>query len=622
MSQRRTARAQDVQKDRYLFMERGELPPWLPTPLAESWRRCARLGVPAERPDPLDNLVARELQLAKERSATLIQLAALELDALAECVAESPCTVLLTDADGLVLERRGNLAYLPKADHVALQPGADWSEPVRGTNAIGTALTEQRPVEVWGYQHFCHSHQILTCSAAPIVTPSGDLAGVLDVSGDARGESGHARGLVQMAVAQIEHRWFNQDSAGRRMLTLHPNPLMLGTWQEAILLFEDDALVAANRAAISLLGLDWGSLRRLTYAQLFRGAMPGSLAVPLELRDGRKVYARGSFDRRPGIRTPAAEPERQPGPAGVFWDDSSREQLNRAVRAVNAELPVLIMGETGTGKEMFARALHAASRRGQKPMVTLNCAALPEGLIESELFGYEGGAFTGARPKGSPGKIREADGGILFLDEIGDMPMTMQTRLLRVLQNREVAPLGGSRSVVVDFVPVCATNRDLEADVRSGRMRADLFYRLQHFCVRLRPVRERPEFPALLDSVLRGCGADARRIRVSEAAREALHAHDWPGNFRELSNLLRTLVALADDGACIQLEDLPPQIAHRIPAPAPEPVPVAAGATLPIDLLTRQAVERAIQASGGNVTAAARALGLHRSTVYRILQRG
>lgn len=636
MLPRRDTQRAAIQKARYLFMERGEIPVWLPGPLAQSWQRSLQLGVLPERPQGMSPLMQQELQLAKERSETLLRLASLELDALAECVSDSPGMVLLTDADGLVLERRGNLEFLQKAEHVALQPGMDWSERARGTNAIGTALAEQHPVEVWGCQHFCHAHEIITCSAGPIVTPSGELAGVLDISCDARLTQGSARGLVQMAVAQIEHRWFTQEAGGRRMLSVQANPALLGTWQEAILLFEDDFLVAANRVAITMMGLDWGSLRQLRFQHLFKGAMPDGITVPLEMRDGRTVFARCHGEQKPHSRVAAGSPPRQPGPAGVYWDSSTRDQLNLAVRAVNADLPVLILGETGTGKDLFARALHASSRRSHKPMVSLNCAAIPEGLIESELFGYEVGAFTGARHKGSPGKIREADGGILFLDEIGDMPLSMQARLLRVLQNKEVAPLGGSRSVVVDFVPVCATNRDLEIEVKEGRVRADLFYRLQHFCVHLKPLRERPEFPTLLDTLLLGCGAAERGIQLSPQARQALHLHRWPGNFRELANLLRTLVALADDGACIKLADLPPEFRQPSPvgdlaeslSPAGDPLPTKGSAPFaavepmtPLDALTRQAVEQAILASQGNMTAAARSLGLHRSTLYRILQR-
>ena len=613
-----TARRAAIQKARYLFMERGEVPSWLPRQLADSWRRSARLGVPPGQRDLPAPLVQQELRLAKERSTTLLQMAALELDALADYVSDAPGMVLLTDADGVVLERRGSCEFLQKAEAVALQPGADWSEGVRGTNAIGTALAEQRSVDVWSYEHFCHAHEVLTCSAAPIVTPTGDLAGVLDVSGDARLAPGLTRGMVQMAVAQIEHRWFTQALSGRRVLILQGNPALLDTWQEAILLFEGDALMAANRVAITMLGLDWASLKQVRFQHLFKGEMPGGLTVPLELRDGRRVFAYCRGARRPQVPAPAAPaPSRPPGPAGIFWDTSTREQLNRAVRAVNADLPVLILGETGTGKEMFARALHASCRRSDKPMVTLNCAAIPDSLIESELFGYEAGAFTGARAKGSPGKVREAAVGILFLDEIGDMPLSLQARLLRVLQNKEVTPLGGARAVVVDFVPVCATHRDLEAEVTAGRVRADLYYRLQHLCVHLKPLRERLEFPALLDTVLRGCGAEDRGVRLDEGARLALCAYSWPGNFRELGNLLRTLVALADDGACLGLDDLPPEIRCHRPAPAtaapaapdlPEPGEDAEP-TLPLTTLTRQAVEQAILAHQGNMTAAAQGPG-------------
>ncbi|WP_374438553.1 sigma 54-interacting transcriptional regulator, partial [Inhella sp.] len=260
----------------------------------------------------------------------------------------------------------------------------------------------------------------------------------------------------------------------------------------------------------------------------------------------------------------------------------------------------------------LAQALHASSARRGKPFVALNCAALPEGLIEAELFGYQAGAFTGAAPRGAPGRLREAQGGTLFLDEVGDMPLALQARLLRVLQDQRVQPLGGGAAVAVDFQLLCASHRRLQDEVQAGRFRADLYYRIAGQTLCLPPLRERSDFDALAARILHElAGANAPRLAPEVAA--ALRRQPWPGNLRELHHVLRGAWALLEPGEReIGWAQLPPELAASAPAPAP-------AAALDLRSLSQQALQQTLQDCGGNRTEAARRLGLSRSSLYRRL---
>ncbi|MGB3423593.1 sigma-54-dependent Fis family transcriptional regulator, partial [Castellaniella sp.] len=308
---------------------------------------------------------------------------------------------------------------------------------------------------------------------------------------------------------------------------------------------------------------------------------------------------------------PAARPLPEP-------DAVSSPLLDQAVRALDAGLAVLLCGETGTGKEVLSRHIHARSAWRTGPFVAINCAALPEHLVESELFGYEPGAFTGARREGARGLLRQAQGGVLFLDEIGDMPLALQTRLLRVLQEREVQPLGSDKRVPLEFGLVSASHQDLKALVAQGRFRADLYYRLQDMPLHLPPLRKRPDLAAFMDEAYRALGGT-----LAGDALAALARHDWPGNYRELFSVLRRLRCQYPGPESVTAGDLSPD-----PAP-PDDIPDAAPSFQPdhrsadtadLRALERQAIEQALHACQGNVSRAARRLGIHRSTLYRKLQ--
>lgn len=609
---------------RRAFFERGASPAGaVPDAILQSWRRCQRQGLSVDaRPDvaPVPELSLRELRQRRER---LWRLARPELEGLASSLASSDGIVLLTDEEGWVLDAEGSNSFLDRAGQVALMPGVRWDEGTVGTNAIGTAIVEGRALQVRGGEHFFAPHGILTCSATPIFDPFGQRVGVLDISGDARHAHLHALALGRHAVDQIEHRYFADGLDDCELLHLHAQPLLLGSPREALLGFRNGRLVAANRVGLGLFGLDRHDIGHASYEALFDQPLSRLHDDGMLLdRQGRALYGHSDgrrhtraagavVARTPRVAPAAAAPALLAAP-GTVLAAPVQQQMRQAVRVLDAGLPVLVQGETGTGKEVFARELHRRCARAGQPLVAVNCAALPEGLIEAELFGYEEGAFTGARRQGSTGLLRQAQGGVLFLDEIGDMPLALQPRLLRVLQERELSPLGGGRPVKLDFALVCASHCDLQQAVAEGRFRADLYYRVADHVVHLPALRELDERGALLQALW----SPMAQGRVLQAeVLQVLQRQRWPGNLRQLQACLRTLVALSDPGEQITPAHLPAELL-KVPMVQAANASTASGGLRDI---AEDAMRQALQATDGNVSAAAKQLGISRSTLYRRL---
>lgn len=604
--------------------------------LTRSWQRSLAAGLtPTARVAPIDHFQSNALRHTLAANHALLAHSRPVMEYLFEQVRDSQSVVALADRKGVLVHTLGSTDFLGRAERVALACGASWHENDRGTNAIGTALAEASPVEIHGGEHFLERNGFLTCAAAPIVSATGELLGILDVSGDQRGGHPHTLGLVSTAARMIENRLLVADSRRSIRLHLHAQPEGIGTVAEGIVAVSEDGWVlGANRAAMACLGLsasDLGAIRleqvfdtsteRLLSHQLRR---PGQ-ALPLRTHKG-EVFAQVSFDAalvRTGTERAAPTPSVDVGDALAALDSGDarwRSAADKARKVLDKPISILIQGESGVGKELFARAIHDSGARKAGPFVAVNCAALPENLIEAELFGYVAGAFSGARKEGSAGRLREAHGGTLFLDEIGDMPLALQTRLLRVLQERSVTPIGSGRAVPVDFALVCATHAKLRQAMEEGRFRSDLYYRINGLTVVLPPLCERTDFEALTQQLLASFLPD-RSVFLAPEVFARLSRHAWPGNIRQYSSVLRTACAmLGPDESCIQWAHLCDDLLEELQSvPAASP---AAPATTSHNLqaLSQSTIAAALEVNRGNMTRAAKSLGISRQTLYRKLE--
>jgi len=658
--------------------------------IAQAHARSRAIGLRVSEAPEFHPLGRADLRDLIDGNRTLYTQARPVMDALHAQIVDTESMVLLTDRNGVILHSLGDPDFVEKARRVALRPGVSWAERDRGTNAIGTALVDGQPTTVHAGEHFLHANHILTCSCAPIADPWGRTLGALDVSGAPHGLHGshkHTLALVRMSAQMIENHLFNTEFADAIRLQFHARAEFIGTLYEGLAAFAaDGTLLCANRSALFQFGSSLAALQQRGFEALFGQPFPAFMQqlmrargeprsefIALTLPSGVRVLARGTpgatvVGAQPAWPARAARPAqagerdsaRATAPAGAragtaAWQPSLADLdtgdarvaavLERVARVRGRDIPVLVLGRTGTGKEWLARALHQDSPRRDAPFVALNCAALPDTLIEAELFGYEDGAFTGARRRGSAGKIVQAHGGTLFLDEIGDMPLAQQVRLMRVLQERAVVPLGGARAVPVDLRIVCATHRDLRAMIAEGSFREDLYYRINGLAVTLPPLAERTDLDALVARVLTHVRREihAAPTRITPEVRDYFARCRWPGNLRQLANVLRTAAIMAEGEDAIDFVHLPEDLEHdcapvekddgdganardtavaQTPGSACAPKE-SAHASRPARLSDWQArlIDDALSRHDGNVSAAARELGLARNTVYRHLRR-
>ena len=606
---------------------RGQLAgPAADSSVARSWLRCLQ----QHHLDPAQSMPPAVIEHAhmlerREQLQQVLEISSNEMNSLHRQLAGSGHAVLLTDARGVILNCVTEQAEKRTFEQAGLWLGADWSEACEGTNGIGTCLVERQPLTIHQNEHFRSRHTGLTCSASPVFDPHGELLAVLDVSSArhdvSRQSQFHTMALVNLSAKAIEGCHFLRSYEGEWLLRFHAQAEYIGQFSEGLLAFDGDGRVSAvNQSAINLLGLSRRQLLGRTLVEVFdcrlddllgRASAQPSASWPLYTQRGQLLFAMLRGQPRRSTQALAAA---LATPGLCLADPGLQSDFRRALRVYERDVPLLIGGETGTGKEAFAKALHQVSSRGGKPFVALNCAAIPESLIESELFGYRGGSFTGARKEGMRGKLQQADGGTLFLDEIGDMPLALQTRLLRVLEERRVEPIGGE-SQSIDVRVISASHRDLTQRVASGEFRQDLFYRLNGLVIELPPLRDRSDKLALLDFLLAE-EARGQSARLDDAAREALLAYSWPGNVRQLRNVLRTLCALCENGV-ISHADLPAEMRHARPALPALPV------SKPDQLgdAERQALLAVLDAQHWHISHAAEQLGISRNTLYRKLRK-
>jgi transcriptional regulator of acetoin/glycerol metabolism len=640
-----------INRARVEFFSRGTVPAGLvPDSIVNSWKRSLDRGVAVENTtNTFTPLTSEELSCLKEKNRALLKHSLPVIENLYEQIMHTSSMVLLADASGIVLHTVGDPDFIGRARKVSLQPGGIWSEEMRGTNAIGTALIEQAPIVVHNVEHFSMANRFLTCSASPIFDPDGGILGAIDVSGDGRAQQQHTMALVRISAQQIENQMFTSGFEQEIVIHFHVRPEFIGTLYEGIVVFSPDGrFLAANRSALLHLGIDRFQAQAQTFTNFFDASLSSLIEQPasflqsirqLRTRSGFTIFcrlktafsksAKGSsspVEQQNHTSTPDRFAEGQPVLEELELGDPGMRKIITKVRKILAhDIPVLIEGESGTGKDLFARAMHNSGLHCTGPFVALNCAALPDGLIEAELFGYQEGAFTGARRKGHLGKIRQADGGTLFLDEIADMPLQLQARLLRVLQERAVYPLGGTNSYRVDFALVCATNRKIREEVATGRFREDLYYRLNGFLITLPRLRERDDRLTLAYSIVKSFTVFRRAIRLSREVLEIFDRHPWPGNIRQMHNVLRTAVALLGPDDEIKIEHLSEdfleqcqQVKRQLGDMDKDDIGVPRMDELTsLDHLEMLAIRKAVEECGGNISAAARRLGISRNTLYR-----
>ncbi len=603
--------------------------------VTRSWQRSLAAGLsPMGRLSCTDNLSGVALQRARTQNHDLVNQSQPIMEYLFEQVRHSHSMVILSDPNGVLMHTLGDLDFLSKADRVALKCGASWHESQRGTNAIGTALAETDEVEIHGAEHYLDRNGFLTCAASPIVSATGALMGILDISGDHRSRHPHTLGLVSTAARMIENKLVLSACQHQIVLRLHARAEGIGSVAQGVLALSSDGwLVGANRRALEMLGLRRVDIGASQVHHVFDCTMDTLMAsahraaggaLALHTVQGLALFATVQMEPHLSVRAqpvgtaPAPDALAQLDTGDVRWGAAA----TKARRVADKDIAVLLLGESGVGKELFAKALHDSSARKAGPFVAINCAALPEHLIESELFGYAPGAFTGARKQGSVGRLREAQGGTLFLDEIGDMPLAMQTRLLRVLQERQVTPLGCGETVAVDFALVCATHQNLREAADAGRFRSDLYYRINGLSLQLPALRERSDFAALTSQLLKQWGEPVA-LHIDPELLQALGRYRWPGNLRQYSNVLRTAAAMLEaHETCISWLHMPDDLVDELQTLSqdlpdyPEPPPQN------LQQLSQKAIEHALENARGNVSAAARQLGISRQTMYRKLQDG
>ncbi len=593
------------------------LPPeGVPEPeVLDSWVRCMQAGLDSARPLSVQVVAAADLQRRRERSEVVRRLARAELETLSQQIAGSNFLLAFADREGVILDLYADNRFSMSGDNAGIVDGSCWSEGLCGTNGLGTALAARRPMAVTGLEHYYLSLGGISCTAAPVHDAAGDIVGVLDASSYFESRQRHTLALVQMAATHIENGLLAHQMRAHWVLAIHPRPEFLRTLSAGLLAFDDAGLLlAVNARGRQLLqGLDasvgtafealFGEAFDLVTARLQRQGEQ-------RLRDRMGSSLVAACVGRPPLRRGAAVAPRlaatlSAAPATVADDPAVAEAYRLAEAAVRLQVPVLICGETGSGKEVLARHVHRHSGRSGA-FVAVNCGALPDDLIEAELFGYVGGAFTGARREGSLGLIASADGGTLLLDEVRELPLHLQAALLRFLDDQSVRPVGGTESRRVDVQLLAATHADLEEEVAARRFRADLLYRLNTVRVDLPPLRARRDFAAAAQQLLAALDVAAR---IDGAALARLAQHRWPGNFRELRSLLTRALLLRGDGRIVLAD-----VEHLLPAAGPAP-----GSALQQNAseLVRREFERS-----GSVSETARSLGVSRTTVYRHLRSG
>lgn len=638
--------------------------------ILESWLRSKSYGIPAEGADK--SILPKEaVDLRIRGRSSLCKIAIPYVDSMYQFTKGTDFMILLTDEEGVVLYLRGDPGIIKQARANGLVVGCNRNESRLGTNGIGTPLVTEEPIQVFGEEHYYPLHYDWVCSGAPIFYPNGSVAGVFCITGTVERSSTHTLGMAVTAADAVYHQLTMQQTYRELEQAKKNVETMIEAWPSGFFLLNRDwKIVQTNQRATQMLHEVSDGLVGRNLKDIFELENKDETEPEQREFENRYVLARQARKtvrfllsvKQVGLDYAAMlesadtvhrKINRIVGATAAFSFDSIigrssaiQETISMARIAAQNTATVYLAGESGTGKEMFAQAIHNASPRRDGPFVAVNCGALPKSLIESELFGYEGGSFTGAQKEGRAGKFELANGGTIFLDELGDMPQDAQVALLRVLQNREVQRVGSGKAIKIDVRIITATNRNLKALVEQGIFREDLYYRINVFNISLPPLRDREgDVMELARFFLKKYQSDNPAVKLTGFAPDTqavLEQYSWPGNVRELENVIERAVCLSQEPKiplnCLPMEMMkkrkahlteqslaepshathatinePPKEVEQTPQPASEPVTIRQA--------EREQIIQALQQSRGNVKEAAETLGISRRNIYRKLER-
>ncbi len=615
--------------------------------VVESWRRCRDNRIDPSLPAaPVDEAC---LAMARSEQGVLLDAARPVLRDMEESLADAGAMVLLCNGSGVILQAGGAPATRDAGAEVNIVAGGIWAESAAGTNAVGMAIALDRPAVIRNVEHYCDAVTRWSCVASPIHDPlDGQLIGVLDLSHCEQVFDDYARSLVLASSKRIEQALdcarlrseaMLMEAYLERSARQGSDAVLLLDRQGRLLRSNEHALEALRAYGVELalrrgmaLGGEWqsgGVWRPPAWLQpdWVRPIFQGQDYVGMLVRIPRPLQLQCAPALVDGPREPptlAPEPDALDPRLRGHRGAAMRKAAMQAMRVAAVEVPVLLEGETGTGKEIMAHAIHRASKRASKPFIAVNCGAIPRELLASELFGYVEGAFTGARRGGQAGKFEQADGGTLFLDELGELPLDLQPYLLRILEDGKVVRLGSDKPRAVDVRIVAATNRDLRSAMEEGRFRSDLYFRFR-VGIHLPPLRERREdLDRYIDNALTEVAQRHGIVKtVSSALRAFLHGYDFPGNLRELHNLIEQM-AVMSDGSALDLEHLPEHLHASQPSSSTASVSATAPGTVcgMLKEIEWRTIVEALRLEQGNRSRAARRLGISRTTLYRRLMGG